>query len=261
MTVPSVWVKVCGLRRDVDVAAAVSAGADAVGLVLTDRSPRAVSPDQAAALAKVARDEAAAAGRSVVVVGVFSGESADVILARAKLSGVDAVQLHGGESEAVRRQLEAAGLRRTIRALWPSQMPPGDEAPPGNAQSPSAVRFPDTSAIAGTGVTPSQGGGPWAVLLDSRTPSRAGGTGQPLAPELAAAWSAYLAARGLHVILAGGLRPDNVADALAAARPWGVDVSSGVEVPGRPGVKDSAAIRAFVEAVRAWEDAANEART
>lgn len=239
-----VWVKVCGLRRDEDVAAAVQAGADAVGLILTERSPRAVPPDRAAALAQLARDEAAAAGRRVLVVGVFSGEPADVILARAGRSGVDAVQLHGGEGEEVRRRLEAAGLRRTIRVLWPSAMPPGEgEGAPADLMMPWPSR------------------GPWAVLLDSRTPARAGGTGQRLDPELAAAWSARLAARGVRVILAGGLRPDNVAGALAAVRPWGVDVSSGVEVPGQPGVKDPGAIRAFVEAVRAWEEAFHEAPT
>lgn len=239
-----VWVKVCGLRRDEDVVAAVQAGVDAVGLMLTERSPRFVAPDRAGALAELARAEAAASGRQVMVVGVFSGEPAEVILDRARQSGVDAVQLHGGEGEAVCRRLEAAGLRRIIPVLWPSAMPAGEGEP-----APSDL------------VMPWPSGGPWAVLLDSRAPARPGGTGQRLDPGLAAAWRAHLAARGVRVILAGGLRPDNVADALDAVRPWGVDVSSGVEVPGQPGVKDPRAIRAFVEAVRAWEEAFHEAPT
>ena len=240
MTAGPVWVKVCGLRRAEDVLAAVRAGVDAVGLILTPRSPRAVSPEQAAELARLARAEASASGRRVLVVGVFGGEPEDVIVDGARRSGVDAVQLHGGEAEPVRLRLETAGFR-TIRVLWPSEMPPtGKAATPTPApDGPPAAR-------------------PWAVLLDSHTPSGTGGTGVRLDVGLAAAWTAHLAAQGLRVILAGGLRPDNVTDALRSVRPWGVDVSSGVERPGQPGVKDPEAIRAFVEAVRAWEGAFHE---
>lgn len=237
MTPVRVWVKVCGLCREPDVVAAIRAGADAVGFVLTSRSPRALRADRVAVLARLAREEAARWGREVSVVGVFSGEDADRIRALAVESGVDVVQLHGGEGEDVRRALEAAGLRRTIRAVWPTSPPRAH-----------------TDGVSGDEEIPPPPAGPWAVLLDSRTPHQAGGTGRRLDPDLAASWTAHLARMGLRAILAGGLRPDNVAEALASARPWGVDVSSGVEVPGRPGEKDPGAVAAFVRAVRAWEE-------
>lgn len=243
-----VWVKVCGLVRPQDALEAVRAGADAVGLILTPRSPRAVSPDQARALAYLARAEAAALGRKVRVVGVFSGEDGGMILTLARLAGVDTVQLHGGEPEPVRLHLEATGFR-TVRTLWPSGSRPAE---PGDAGAGAGLLDFAARPL------------PWAVLLDSRSGAPAdgtgasaktlvGGTGVRLAQPVASQWAAWLRARQLRVILAGGLRPANVQAALSSIRPWGVDVSSGVEEPGRPGVKEPQAIRAFVQAVREWE--------
>ncbi|MDP1568597.1 MAG: phosphoribosylanthranilate isomerase [Vicinamibacterales bacterium] len=84
------------------------------------------------------------------------------------------------------------------------------------------------------------------VLLDAHDPARHGGTGTTID------WTAAAGvARARRVILAGGLRPDNVAQAIAEVRPYGVDVASGVEVA--PGVKDAARMRAFAAAVRAAE--------
>lgn len=228
---PRIWVKVCGLTRPSDVEAALRAGVDAVGVVLTRRSPRCVTPEQAAVLVEVARRAAAEAGRvGVVTVGVFSGEDDVTILDRARRSGVDAVQLHGGESDETQARLAAEGYA-VIRTLWPSAPGPG--------------AAPDVPVP------------PWAVLLDSRTPSQAGGTGRRLDPAVAASWVGRLREAGLRVILAGGLSADHVAGIVDRVRPWGVDVSSGVEVPGRPGVKDPEAVRAFVRAVRVWEDEAD----
>ncbi|HEY8426577.1 MAG TPA: phosphoribosylanthranilate isomerase [Limnochordales bacterium] len=225
---PRIWVKVCGLMRPSDVEAAIRAGVDAIGVVMTPKSPRCVTPEQAAVLVEAARHAAAEAGRGrIVAVGVFSGEDDATILHRARRSGVDAVQLHGGESDATVARLSAEGFA-VIRTLWPSAPDPGD-APLGDVP-------------------------PWAILLDSRTPSQVGGTGRRLDPAVAASWAARLRKAGLRVILAGGLSPDHVAGIVHRIRPWGVDVSSGVEVPGRPGVKDPEAVRAFVRAVRAWED-------
>lgn len=225
---PRVWVKVCGLRREEDVREAVRAGADGVGFILAAASPRRVTPSQAAALAEAARREAAAAGRQVLTVAVVAGEEEPAIVEAAARSGVDAVQLHGGEPEAVARRLAARGFR-VIRTVWPGGAPQEDEPLP-------------------------DGPRPWAFLLDSRTPRLTGGTGRSLEPSVAAAWVRHLTARGARVVLAGGLRPDNVSRLLSAVLPWGVDVSSGVEVPGQPGVKDPPAIREFVARVRAWEE-------
>ena len=83
------------------------------------------------------------------------------------------------------------------------------------------------------------------LLLDAADPERRGGTGQQVDWEAAATL-----ARKHRVVLAGGLTPANVAEAVAQVRPYGVDVSSGVEVPGSPGIKDAAKMREFIQA--AW---------
>ncbi|MBE3597952.1 MAG: phosphoribosylanthranilate isomerase [Limnochordaceae bacterium] len=225
-----VWVKICGLTREEDVVAAVRAGADAVGVVLTPKSPRAVGPERARELALAAREEAARAGRRVDVVGVFTQEPIEQIEQQAHLASLDVVQLHGVELPEGVQRLPSSGLR-CIRALWPSGSP----------------------------VAPA--GAWWALLLDSGSREQPGGTGRPMETATATEWVRVLGAVHPRVILAGGLRPGNVVKALEAARPWGVDVSSGVEQAGRPGVKDRGAIEAFVATVRAWEERRLDAGT
>ena len=95
-----------------------------------------------------------------------------------------------------------------------------------------------------------------AVVLDTASPNKLGGTGQTFNWHWIADARAAGELEGLPpLILAGGLTPDNVADAIRIAQPYAVDVSSGVELPGQPGVKDPARIRAFIQAVRAADDA------
>ena len=89
-------------------------------------------------------------------------------------------------------------------------------------------------------------GQPLTPLLDAHVPGQYGGTGQTGDWSLAAALAAEE-----RIMLAGGLKPENVADAVRAVRPWGVDVASGVEVAGQPGVKDATRIAAFIRAARA----------
>lgn len=222
-----VWVKVCGITRPEDVEQAVDAGADAVGFVLTARSRRAVAPEQASRLAEAARREAALRHRAVVTVGVFAGEEPRAAIRAARAAAVDVVQLHSGtQGEAPWRAIETAGLA-WIGVVWPDpEVAPAPACLPGRA---------------------------WALLMDRRDGTRLGGTGLAIGLDLAAAWAAALRAVCPRVILAGGLRPDTVQSALDAVRPWGVDVSSGVEMHGQSGVKDARAVRAFVDAVRGWE--------
>jgi phosphoribosylanthranilate isomerase len=192
------WVKLCGLTREADVAAAAEAGADAIGLVTAPGSPRAVTVERAA--------ELAAAGdlpAFLVTVGLAAPDA----VAAAEAAGVAGLQPHGpGRFEAAEAAL-AAGLA----VLFPVLAGPSSDL--------GAV--PD-------GAMP---------ILDSPRP----GTGTVID------WAAAAHLEG-RFVLAGGLTPDTVGDAVAAVRPWGVDVSSGIE--SAPGVKDHAMMRRFVEAAR-----------
>jgi len=193
------YVKVCGLRKSAEVEAAVGAGADAIGFVLTP-SPRQLSPGAARALAALVPS-------GVAKVAVFRGEPLDEVRRAAAEAGVDTVQLHGGEPPEAFAALRADGFR-LIRATSPASGTP--------------LR---TGAY-----------GEDLLIVDSPQP----GSGERWAPDALPARPAG------SWLLAGGLAPDNVVAAVTALRPWGVDVSSGVE-SGR-GVKDVGLIRSFLAA-------------
>jgi phosphoribosylanthranilate isomerase len=211
----SVHVKICGVTRLEDARAAGAAGADALGLNFYPRSPRYVEPATAAALARTRPALGA-------VVGVFVNESPEVIRARVRDCGLTAVQLHGDEPPEA-----CAGFGvPIIKAL--------------------RVRGPEDVARARTYL----GAGDVAtLLLDGAAPGYGGGG-------ITFDWSlvARLTEAGVPVLVAGGLNPGNVAEAVRATRPYGVDVASGVEAS--PGIKDVEAVRAFVRAAKAmnlWE--------
>lgn len=193
------YVKICGLSEPGHVAAAVSAGADAVGFVLT-RSPRQVTPARAAELA-------AEVPPHVLTVGVFRGEDPATVRAAALAAGVRAIQLHGPHPHGDFTALKDLGLP-LIRAV--------------DARADLRCGACDESML----------------IVDAPRP----GSGEPWD------WAAVRGRPTGHWLLAGGLAPGNVAEAVAAARPWGVDVSSGVETA--PGVKDAGLIAAFVQAAR-----------
>ncbi|MFI6179631.1 phosphoribosylanthranilate isomerase [Nonomuraea sp. NPDC051191] len=191
------YVKICGLSEPEHVEAAVEAGADAIGFVLT-RSPRRVTPERAAELA-------AAIPAHVLTVGVFRGEAPETVRAAALASGVRAVQLHGNHPHADFTALKDLG-RPLVRAV-------------------------DAAADLRCGAHDED-----LLIVDAPRP----GSGEPWD------WAAVRGRPSGRWMLAGGLDPSNVAEAVEAAGPWGVDVSSGVETA--PGVKDSALIRAFLRA-------------
>jgi phosphoribosylanthranilate isomerase len=152
---------------------------------------------------------------SVLTVGVFVNASRDHIEAVAEEICLGAVQLHGQETPEFAQSLE----RKVIKALPLDILPAGEPLAPW------------------TGIT---------VLLDAHDPLRQGGTGRVVD------WSRAADLAAVHdVILAGGLRPDNIIQAVARVRPVGVDVSSGVEAA--PGVKDEGKLRALFEALRGVE--------
>ena len=203
----TIQIKMCGLTEANTAAACVALEVDAIGLVFYTKSPRYVSDGQAA-------DIAAAAGDRAAVVGVFVDEPVDVVLEKARRCGLTAVQLHGRETSADVALLKNAGLT-VIKALFQKREP-----------SFQAVSFYNPSAF----------------LLECGRGRLPGGTAQ--------AWDwaeAKAIAANAPVILAGGLTPENVGQAVALGRPQAVDVSSGVEAS--PGKKDLAKIEAFVAAV------------
>lgn len=200
----STFVKVCGLSTPGDVETAVEAGADAVGFVVSEGSPRSIDPARVGELVRLAPGD-------VVTVLVTATLPVDGAVALVRDAGVGVLQLHGRRYDAEEfRRAGDAGLR-TWRAT-------------------SLADDPDLTVGAC---------GEEVLLLDS--PAAGSGSRWDL--------SALAQPPVGRWLLAGGLDPDNVADAIATARPWGVDVSSGVE--GARGVKDHGRIRAFVAAVRA----------
>ncbi|MEW6352206.1 MAG: phosphoribosylanthranilate isomerase [Thermodesulfobacteriota bacterium] len=194
-----VRVKICGITTIEDAMAAVGAGADALGFVFAP-SPRRVSPDRARAIVRELPP-------FVITVGVFVNAGLEEIRAIRAFCKLGLVQLHGSESEDFVNQLGSG----TIKAL--------------RVGSDTVVR-PESYAGA-------------TLLLDTYSPSAAGGTGTTFDWSLAAE-----VARSRPVILAGGLTPENVADAIRTVSPYGVDVSSGVEI--EPGRKDHEKISRFV---------------
>ena len=192
------WVKVCGLRSMRDIEAAAGAGADAVGLVLIQQSPRAITVERAADLA--ARSEVPVV---ILTVGLAAAELMETI----ERVGADGVQPYGAHVEAAAEAAAAAGklVIRPVRVRGPVDL---SDTPKGHLP-----------------------------LLDAHSSHTLGGTGTPVPME-------WLPDPGSHYVLAGGLRPQSVAQAVSRFRPWGVDASSGLE--SAPGVKDLDRIRAFV---------------
>ena len=218
--------KICGLTRVQDALAAARYGADFLGVVLYSRSPRYLPPGQAAALVDAVRQKVG--DQAPRFVAVVVNPSPDLLEAVLTVVQPDLLQLHGDEPPSALQTL--AG--RAYKAL---RLRPG--APP-----------PDAAAYARH--APPQPTAP-QLLVDAYTPHAYGGTGRR------ADWeSAAFLARSYRLLLAGGLTPENIRQAVRRVRPWGVDVSSGVEAA--PGVKAPQRIRALMQALRATETAAEK---
>jgi len=226
-------VKICGLVRQEDVDYARDLGVWAVGFVFAP-SPRRVSAMDARRLLEgsgLGRRKAGAGAQGLPrAVGVFAGAEEGEIVRTVEEAGLDAVQLHGGGPgpRAVRRALQGSGNRILVIQAVPVS--------PKESRL-EAVRGAVAEASAEADV----------VLLDTKVEGRFGGTGQPFP------WSLALravedGAHGARLMVAGGIGPDNVRNALMESGAWGVDVSSGVE--SSPGVKDAQLMRQVVGRVQ-----------
>ncbi len=214
----SLWIKICANTSLEDALVAAEAGADAVGFVFAP-SPRRVTPAQVAAIVPHLPTE-------LEKIGVFVDAAFEEIEATAQVSGLTGVQLHFDASPAL-----VSRLRQRLGA--PFRILRVIHFEPDLAEAASTVlKDPNIDAI----------------LVDSRTASAVGGTGQSF-DWLAASTTLFQNPKGPKLVAAGGLNPENVAAAIATLRPWGVDVVSGVEAA--PGRKDPAKVRTFIATARA----------
>jgi len=202
-------IKICGITNAVDALAAIDYGADALGFNFVPHSKRYIDINFAA-------DWIADLSEQVTKVGILADPSLDEALRMAECPFVDSLQLHGNESPEFCQQLAEHGIR------FAKAIPASREI---LLKTPSSF-------------------GTSTIVLDSIVDGEFGGTGQTFPWEIGRKF--VQANPELKVVLAGGLSPENVDLAVAEVRPFGVDVSSGVElVPGR---KDHARMRAFIDA-------------
>jgi phosphoribosylanthranilate isomerase len=205
----AIKIKICGITNQDDAAAAIEAGADALGFVFHKKSPRCVEPAVVKAIVR-------GLPPFVLPVGVFVNEDAKVVRDLMDECGLALAQLHGDEPAIYCEQL-GRPILKAIRLK--------------NAGSFLALaEFKGRAQVRG-------------FVIDAYSTEAYGGTGQVTDWSLAAE-----AAKAAPILLAGGLTPENVTQAITRVRPYGVDVSSGIEaVPGR---KDHAKLQAFILAAR-----------
>lgn len=206
-------VKICGLRQVEDIQATVHAGADAIGLVFYPPSPRAVTAEQANILSQYLPPY-------VQLVGLFVNAQLDEIQAILQKVPLDVLQFHGDETPKQCQTIAQTLGRRWYKALQVKDDVNMDEL----------LKQIDAYRQAGAS----------AILLDAYHPDLKGGTGHTFD------WTKFPKS-DIPLILAGGLSPENVADAIQLTQPYAVDVSGGVEQS--KGVKDSEKIYQFVQQV------------
>jgi phosphoribosylanthranilate isomerase len=225
------WVKICGITNLEDALTATEAGADAVGFVFYEKSPRKVDPE-------TARQIVAKLPDTIEKVGVFVEQTAEEIRDTVDRLGLTAVQLYQQErAEAFNdyRKLPPSKARREAKIIF--VVPGGQVADSGGVHSSWLIPKSFKNIL-------------FAVLVDSSSATQRGGTGRrfdwvgvrKFVPALCTL---------IPTIVAGGLEPTNVGVAMTLLQPWGVDVASGVET--RPGKKDPERVKAFIAAVRRAE--------
>ena len=218
------WVKICGTTNLEDALVAVNAGADAVGFVFYEKSPRCVTVE-------TAREIVAKLPENVEKVGVFVDADCERIREIVLNASLSAVQLHGkGSLDSVwqdrRPATECLGVSKVIPMI-----PSNELSDKGDG---IMIQERPTEKI-------------FALLIDKQVNGTSGGTGITFDWEASRRMIQGLSLQ-FPVVIAGGLAADNVRDAIKMFQPFGVDVVSGVEAS--PGEKDPEKVRAFVRAVR-----------
>lgn len=219
-------VKICGITNVKDARVAIEAGADFLGFIFYPKSTRYVTPDQVREIVSLlvrpmAHDKVPNSPLPTPhLTGVFVDQDAETVAQTLEFCGLDYAQLHGAASP----QAVSALVERGYGVIKAFRVRDGRDFS-------ELERYPAT-----------------AYLLDTYVAGLMGGTGRSFDWKLAA-----LAAQYGPIMLAGGLTPDNVTQAIQTAQPWAVDVSSGTEAA--PGRKDHDKVRRFVQAARNdWRD-------
>lgn len=227
------WIKICGITNLEDALTAVEAGADALGFVFYDKSPRNVRPE-------TVREILPELPEHIETVGVFVGGLQEDFVKITNHVGLNAMQLYDGERQGIQEiftpfvakiypclpmltVLNEETLLERLRSGF------------GNVEVQKRSQNSDHRN---------------AIFMDSSTLRQPGGTGKIFDWKKALPFVEVMR-KSVDVVIAGGLTSENVAEAIQLLQPWGVDVSSGVEA--RPGKKDPAKVRAFIEAVRKFD--------
>jgi indole-3-glycerol phosphate synthase/phosphoribosylanthranilate isomerase/anthranilate synthase/indole-3-glycerol phosphate synthase/phosphoribosylanthranilate isomerase len=210
-----VWVKICGITNVEDARAAIEAGADMLGFNFYKDSPRFITPEAAREIIRALRVDSRVL---VSMIGVFVNESSDKVVRLAEEADLDGLQLHGDETIEYCRRLKQEAPRQFLVKVLSAASP----------REPEALK--EFAAD--------------AVMIDAHDPKLRGGTGK-LADWT---WAKEMVAQLPRVFLAGGLSPENVAEAIVNVHPYAVDACSSLE--SSPGKKSAKRMREFVEIVR-----------
>lgn len=210
------YVKICGITNLDDARAAIDAGADMLGFIFYPSSPRYITSERAREIVLAARHSSP----DICFIGVFVNESPEHMLAVMEHAQIDLVQLHGQESP----EIVKAYMPRAYKTLQPTD----------SAHAQSLI----------TNYRTAMDGHKPAFIIDGKPQNLPGGNGTRADWQIAAE-----IAREFPILLAGGLNAENVAQAIRMVRPWGVDVSSGVERV--PGLKDHGKVREFIKNAKA----------
>ena len=216
-TIEIMHIKICGLTNLEDALAAIDAGADYLGFNFYPKSPRYLTPETCASIVQALWST----HYDIRAVGIFVNEPSERVAAIMEQCGLDLAQLHGEETPETLSVLRGRAFK-AFRGIGQQH-----------------AEFAAVSPLSRRGA----GGHSPAFLIDAYSPNHYGGTGHT------ADWEAARAIAAQYpIFLAGGLTPDNVAEAIAKVQPWGVDVASGVEIA--PRKKDHAKVRQFIQEAR-----------
>lgn len=214
------WIKICGITNIEDARTAIDAGADALGFVFYAKSPRNVDAASVRAITTDLPDP-------IEKIGVFVNQPPAEMEITAQSAALTGLQIHFTKASAGGKLQEFSQSSYKNYLALPFQLITG-ELDPASYLAPAID----------------------AIFLDSGTRDQPGGTGKTFDWKAAAPLVQDLSRR-FKIVVAGGLTPENVVDAIHILKPWGVDVSSGVEA--KPGKKDPGKLRAFIRAVRHME--------
>ena len=237
------WVKICGMTNLEDALSAVEAGADAVGFVFYEKSPRNIPVE-------AAREISEKLPNNVEKIGVFVGDDVDPlrVLLQARLTGMQTYRFANagarrGSNTAIGTGCFPEGTAIRMMMAISMKMVEGDA----DSMRSLGSSFTDTRHILPQDFVLPEG---WfdTIVLDSGDQKVPGGTGKPFDWKKAVPIVEEMRRAGMKLVVAGGLTAVNVGDAVGILRPWGVDVVSGVEAS--PGKKDPEKVRAFIRAVR-----------